>query len=130
MKENTLTCIRDGGAMISVTPFAKPLRQILENELGKKKSSIERERTISGAGTSPNAYLLLVGRTRDHLRRLDADCPAERSGDQHEWLASSLYARSRRLFGASVGAAHPGAPGSGDSPGRAAPAFSGDHCGR
>src|SRR6185312_11270813 len=45
-------CIRDGGAMNSVTQVAETLRQILEeeaNELAKQTGFIQRERTISGA---------------------------------------------------------------------------------
>ena len=52
MKENERICIRDGGAMISVTPFAETLRQILEkeaNELAKETGFMQRERHLTGA---------------------------------------------------------------------------------
>jgi hypothetical protein len=112
--------------MISVTQFAEALRQILEeeaNELAKETGFLQRERIITGADASPNTYLRLVRGTRDPLRRLDADRQAARSGDHREWLAPAFYTRSRRLCGATVGAAHAGALGSGGGPGRAAQAI-------
>src|SRR6266566_3341251 len=119
--------------MISVTQFAETLRQILEeeaNQLAKETGFIQRERTITGADAGPNAHLRLARGTRDHLRRLDTDCAAARSGDHCEWLAPAFYTRSRHLCGATVGAAHAGTSGSGGGPGHAAQTLHGCHCGR
>jgi hypothetical protein len=111
--------------MISIPQFAETLRQILEeeaNQLAKDTGFIQRERNITGADASSNPDLRLARGARDQLRRHDAGGRAARRGDHRQWLASALYARSRRLSGATVGAAHAGAPASGGSPGRAAQA--------